>query len=306
MASTSNTNHERALLEGLHHAVHGLRAPFTCGGTLVPEQAVTLCFPDNTQIAVLRARDTFEEERLLRPLVERCTAAAFGMGRKTRYDRTVRDALQIKAEGGAFSVLHFDPAAAGILERIRRELAPHIPDALTAELYNLNVYGRGGHFVPHKDTPRGSDMLGTLVVCLPSQFSNGALVVKHQGVFQTFNWGEAIRQQTEPTRLHWAAFFGDVDHQIERVWSGLRVTLTYLLRRSLGSAPLPVVAPEVVPTLVQDKLRALLAARRFLPRGGTLAFPCAHLYHQDARFQQQAPPLSPQTVSALKGRDYLV
>src|SRR5438445_12077736 len=100
------------MLEGLRHAVHGLRAPFTCGGTLVPEQAVTLCFPDNTQIALLCAKDTFEQERLLRPLVERCTAAAFGMGRKTRYDRTVRDALQIKAERGAFSVLHFDPAAA--------------------------------------------------------------------------------------------------------------------------------------------------------------------------------------------------
>ena len=112
MASTTNTNHERALLEDLRHAVHGLRAPFTCGGTLVPEQPVTLCFPDSTQIPVLRARDTFEQERLLRPLVERCAVAAFGIGRKTRYDRTVRDALQIKAEGDAFSVLHFDPATA--------------------------------------------------------------------------------------------------------------------------------------------------------------------------------------------------
>jgi hypothetical protein len=66
------------------------------------------------------------------------------MGRKTRYDRTVRDALQIKAEGGAISILHFDPAAAGILEQIRRDLVPYVPDALTAELYNLNVYSRGG------------------------------------------------------------------------------------------------------------------------------------------------------------------
>jgi len=64
MASTSRTKHERALLEGLQHAVHGLRAPFTCGGTLVPEQAVTLRFPDNTQIAVLRAKDTFELKAL--------------------------------------------------------------------------------------------------------------------------------------------------------------------------------------------------------------------------------------------------
>src|SRR5207249_9163713 len=144
------------MLEGLRHAVHGLHAPFTCGGTLVPEEAATLCFPDNTQIAVVRAKDIFDQERLLQSLVERCSAAAFGMGRKTRYDRTVRDALQIKAEGGAFSVLHFDPAAAGVLEQIRHELVPHVPEPLTAELYALNLYVTGGHFVPHKDTPSGS------------------------------------------------------------------------------------------------------------------------------------------------------
>jgi hypothetical protein len=289
--------------------VHGLRAPFTCGGTLLPEQPVTLCFSDNTQIAVLRAKDTFEQERLLRALVERCTVAAFGMGSKTRYDRTVRDALQIKAAGGAFSVLHFDPAAAGILEQIRRELVPYIPDELTAELYNLNVYGRGGHFVPHKDTPRGSDMLGTLVVCLPAQFSNGAFVVKHHGVFQTYDWGHAIREQAEPMRIHWAAFFGDVDHQIERVWGGLRVTLTYLIRRGGANIGLSDVADrgrEALNTLVRRKLRALMDDRRFLARGGTLAFPCSHLYHQDARFQRKQRPLSSQTMSSLKGRDHVV
>lgn len=306
MASTSNTKHQRALLEGLNHAVHGLRALFTCGGTLLPEQPVTLCFPDQTQIPVLRAGDAFEQERLLRPLVERCAVAAFGKGRKTKYDRTVRDALQIKAENGAFSVLHFDPAAAGILEQIRRELTPQVPDAPTAELYNLNVYATGGHFVPHKDTPRGSDMLGTLVVCLPSQFSNGAFVVKHHGVFQTYDWGHAIREQAEATRIHWAAFFGDVDHQIERVWGGLRVTLTYLIRSAAnaGSGEVPDSDRAALNTLVRQKLRVLLDDRRFLPKGGTLGFPCSHLYHQDARFQRKQRPLSRQTVSALKGRDH--
>jgi len=258
---------------------------------------VTLRFPDNTQIAVLRAKDTFEQERLLRPLVERCSVATFGMGRKTRYDRAVRDALQIKAEGGVFSVLHFDPAAAGILEQIRRELVPYIPGALTAELYNLNVYGRGGHFVPHKDTPRGSNTLGTLVVCLAAQFSNGAFVVKHHGVFQTYDWGDAIREQTEPTRIHWAAFFGDVDHQIERVWGGLRVRLTYLIRRGGGNIGRNAVLDrgrEALNTHVRQKRRGLLDDRRLLPRGGTLAFPCSHLYHQDARFQRKQRPLSRQ------------
>jgi hypothetical protein len=66
------------------------------------------------------------------------------------------------------------------------------------------------------------------------------------------------------------------------------------------------VAPEAQPTLVQDKLGALLADRRFLPKGGTLAFPCSHLYHQDARFQCEQRPLTPETVATLKGRDHLV
>lgn len=310
MTSTSKTNYERELLEGLRNAVHGVHSPFACGGTLVPEEPVTICFPDKTEIPVLRARDTFEQERLLQPLIKRCSAAAFGMGRKTRYDRKVRDALQIKAEGGAFSVLHFDPAAAGVLEQIRRELAPQLPGALTAELYNLNVYARDGHFVPHKDTPRGSDMLGTLVVCLPSQFSNGAFVVKHRGLFQTYDWGDAIKAQAEPARIHWAAFFGDVDHQIERIWGGLRVTLTYLIRRGAntgrGVVPGRSRKREALNAVVRQKLRLLLDDRRFLARGGTLAFPCSHLYQQDARFQRKQRPLSRQTVSALKGRDHEV
>ncbi len=259
MPASRVAKHELSLLEDLCYAVHGLCAPFACGGTLAPDQPLTLCFQDNTQLQVLRAPRVFEQVQLLQPLVKRCTPAPFGKGRQTRYDRSVHNALQLKAEGSAFTVLNFDPQAAGILEQIRPELVPQDPTPLTAELYSLNIYASDGHFAPHKDTPRGSDMLGTLVVCLPSQFSNGALVVKHQGVFQTFNWGEAIQRQAELTRLHWAAFFGDVDHHIERVWSGLRVTVTYLLRRGPESAPLPVIAPEARPTLVQDKLRTLLA-----------------------------------------------
>jgi len=126
-------------------------------------------------------------------------------------------------------------------------------------------------------------------------------------VFQTYDWGEAIREQTEPTRVHWAAFFGDVDHQIERVWGGLRVTLTYLIRRGgANRSAVPGRGREGLNSLVRQKLRVLLDDRRFLGRGGTLAFPCSHLYHQDARFQRKQRALSRQTVASLKGRDHVV
>jgi hypothetical protein len=93
---------------------------------------------------------------------------------------------------------------------------------------------------------------------------------------QTYDWGLAIREQAEPTRIHWAAIFGDVDHQIERVWGGLRVTLTYVVRRggaNSGRTAVPDRGREALNTLVRQKLRALLDDRRFLVRGGTLAFP---------------------------------
>ncbi len=308
MASAKNTKHEQLMLESLCYAAHGINEPFACSGTFVPKRKVTILFPDKTQIPISRAKDTYEQKRLLQPLVDRCKPAPFGKGRKTLYDRAVRDALQIKAEKGAFSVLSFDPEKAGILEQIRRELTPQVPEAPTAELYNLNVYERGGHFAPHKDTPRGGDMLGTLVVCLPSQFSNGDFVLKHHGVFQTYDWGRAISEQAEPTRIHWAAFFGDVDHQIERVWGGLRVTLTYLLRYApdVRSEVAPAQSPAPEDSLVRQKLRELLDDPKFLAKGGTIAFPCSHLYHQDARFQRKQKPLSSRTVSALKGRDYSI
>lgn len=292
-------------LENLRLALHGVTAPFSCAGTLVPDKPVALVFKDKTRLEITRAKSAFEQKNELKPLLDHCKPAPFGEGKKTRYDRTVRDALQLKAEKGGFTVVGFDPEAAGVLEKIQRELVPHDPNPITAELYTVNVYTDGGHFAPHKDTPRGSDMFGTLVVCLPAQFEHGQLVLTHRGVVQKLDWGRAIKTQEEPSQLHWVAFFGDVDHQIERVWFGARVTLTYLLRRGAGGAPPRDVADEELAPRVQEAWQALLADQSFLPAGGTLAYPCCHLYHQDARFQQKPSSITRESAAMLKGRDHL-
>lgn len=61
-----------------------------------------MIFKDETRFAVIRAEDSFEQQKELEPLIEHCKPAPFGAGKKTRYDRTVRDALQLKAEKGVF------------------------------------------------------------------------------------------------------------------------------------------------------------------------------------------------------------
>src|SRR5262249_25601191 len=150
-------------------AIHGVTSPFSCEGSFVPAKPVTLVFRDKTRYEVTRAKNVFDQNAELKPLLEQCKPAPFGEGKKTRFDRRVRDALQLKAENDGFTVENFDPKSAGILKKIQRELVPHDPNPISAELYTLNVYTEGGHFAQHKDTPRGSDMFGTLVVCLASQ-----------------------------------------------------------------------------------------------------------------------------------------
>lgn len=293
-------------LEYLRLAIHGVTSPFSCEGTFVPDKPVIIVFNDQSRFEVIPAKSPFDQKNELKPLLGHCKPAPFGDGKKTRYDRMVRDALQLKAEKGGFTVENFDPESAGILKKAQRELVPHDPNPIAAELYSVNVYTDGGHFAPHKDTPRGNDMFGTLVVCLPSQFSSGKLVLSHRGVVQKFDWGAAIAKQKAPNQLHWAAFFGDVDHQIERIWSGARVTLTYLLRRGEGGVPKRDVAGEDLAPRLQEAWQALLADKNFLQNGGTLGYPCCHLYHQDARFQSKQRPIDGQSSAMLKGRDHLV
>jgi hypothetical protein len=295
----------QSTLENLRLAVHGVTSPFSCEGSFVPDEPLILVFKDQTRFEVIRANRVFDQKTALKPLLERCKPAPFGEWKETRYDPRVRNALQLKAEHGELTLENFDPESAGILKKVQRELLPHDPNPISAELYALNVYLEDGHFARHKDTPRGSDMFGTLVVCLPSQFSYGKLVLCCRGIVQKLDWGHAIEVQKEPNQLHWAAFFGDVDHQIERIWVGTRVTLTYLLRRGAGGAPLPEATSENLAPRIQDAWHALLADQSFLPEGGILAYPCCHLYHQDARCQQEQSPITRQTVTMLKGRDHL-
>src|SRR6266446_6296497 len=113
-------------VENLQLAIHGVTAPFSCEGTFVPDNPVTLIFKDWTQFEVIRAKNAFEQKNELKPLLEHCKPAPFGDGKKTRYDRTVRDAFQLKAEQGGCSIENFDPESAGILKKRLRYRSLHV------------------------------------------------------------------------------------------------------------------------------------------------------------------------------------
>jgi hypothetical protein len=98
---------------------------------------------------------------------------------------------------------------------------------LSARLTDVIVYKKGDKFTRHKDTPRAEELIGTLVVGLPVAHTGGAFVVDDGRGAQKFDWSKPT-----PASLPWVALFSDVDHEIEPVKSGARVTLVYALHRT--------------------------------------------------------------------------
>eukprot|EP00931_Biecheleriopsis_adriatica_P115509 TRINITY_DN91297_c0_g1_i1.p1 TRINITY_DN91297_c0_g1~~TRINITY_DN91297_c0_g1_i1.p1 ORF type:complete len:355 (+),score=56.19 TRINITY_DN91297_c0_g1_i1:589-1653(+) len=193
---------------------------------------------------------------------------------------------------------------------------------IVAECYSLNVYRKNGHFLKHKDTPCGDDMLGTLVLCLPSYYTGGAMkVTQAMQEHKFFDGGSdsgyscygSSEETPKPGEIKWCAFFSDVDHEILKVNSGVRVTLAYLLRRkdslpAVASIPRPL-SPRQQYACLGESLIAALGQEGFMSKGGTLGFPCFHLYTNGEVFPSGSiaqAPLTDRAIQKLKGRDAVV
>ena len=90
-----------------------------------------------------------------------------------------------------------------------------------------------------------------------------------------------------PAVAQWAAFFGDVQHEVESVKSGYRLTLTYVLHRD--STPDPRV--DMLLLRANDVHKALMEAldcADFLREGGSLGVYCKHEYEEKALSQAEA------------------
>ncbi|KAK1743777.1 hypothetical protein QTG54_005374 [Skeletonema marinoi] len=148
--------------------------------------------------------------------------AAFGKGGDTVIDTSVRDALQLDATKFALNIPQ--ETIQNILANLKVKL--DLQTDVVAEQYSLNLYRTGGMFKKHKDTPRGDDMLGTLVICLPTLFEGGCMKVTHgrevNKYFQRYSLPHCSHGSAEAVdnRIEWCAFFSDVDHEILTVKEG--------------------------------------------------------------------------------------
>ena len=153
-------------------------------------------------------------------------------------------------------------------------------------------------FKAHKDTPRGTDMFGSLVIIYPTAHEGGELVLRHKDREWKF---DAVSLTTPRSHsLAYVAFYSDIEHEILKVTSGRRVTITYNLY--LGDPNSKPGAPAITQNLsmasnLQNTLRGLLKSPEFLPYGGTLGFGLAHLYPVTRNTELQ------EMTNYLKGED---
>jgi len=145
--------------------------------------------------------------------------ARFGRGEETVTDPDVRDTWEIpkhlvRAEWN-------DATLKDILATVKEELG--LPNAaeLTADLHSLLVYETNQHFLAHQDSEKDDSMVGTLVVTLPSSYAGGELMVGHNEEWKAYRGSK--------TALSLVAFYADCHHEVLKVKSGYRITLTYNL-----------------------------------------------------------------------------
>ena len=142
-------------------------------------------------------------------------------------------------------------------------------------------------------------MLGSLVLIYPTPHEGGELVLRHKNREWKFDAHSLTVSQSSPS-LAYVAFYSDIEHEVLKVTSGRRVTVTYnlYLVNPVSRPETPAIAPDLkIVSNLQTTLRGLLKSPEFMPNGGALGFGLAHLYPVtfETKLQEMA--------SYLKGED---
>jgi hypothetical protein len=150
-----------------------------------------------------------------------CRQAPFGHGDKTLVDTSIRNTWELDAS--KFELRN--PEWPKFFDKVLQDTAVGLGlNEVIAKSYKLLLYEPGSFFKPHKDSEKERGMVGTLIVCLPSQ---------HEGGDVHLSFGSKVtRFSTAPTSkfdLNSISWFSDVTHEVTKLTSGYRLVLTYKL-----------------------------------------------------------------------------
>lgn len=206
-----------AELQAIVHRADSLLQPF-CEFRLGTQITVE----EKASSTVLIENGSIRNMEVLRPLLRQ---ASFGAGNETVVDPNVRSGYDVDLE---------EVRVVGLPE-IQREVAESIETLpmfasagiLTPRLSRLHVYLPGGKFLEHRDTVHSDGHIASVVVNLVSADEGGKLRIGKDLLPRNwYNRGE----------LPAMCFFTDVQHSIEPVLEGVRVSLQFDIAKDLSKA----------------------------------------------------------------------
>lgn len=165
--------------------------------------------------------------------------ARYGHGDQTILDRRVRDTWEIPRSRVQIDKRRWNRTLRPMLNAIRDDLGLPSDCSLAAQMHSMLLYEPGQFFAAHQDSEKDDQMIGSMVVLLPSRSTGGDLVVSHRG--------EALRYKGSASSLTFVAFYADTRHEILPIETGNRVVLTYNLLLTGDTTP-AVGSTSVAPT----------------------------------------------------------
>ncbi|KAI0064509.1 hypothetical protein BV25DRAFT_1800507 [Artomyces pyxidatus] len=184
-------------------------------------------------------------------------AAPSGYGdvraQETKFDVKIRDAREILAS--EFSV------TPELIDTIRQTRAANFyPCEVRVEPYKIHLYGKGGHFDAHRDTPETA-LVGTFLLGIGDTIGEKNLEL---GVHKDVgDFSDPVKYPAAPGR--WVAFYPDVPHCVTPVSKGHRGVIAFKIFRVDDPEPEPPKVEERVQA-VTDNLQApfgLLLERKY-------------------------------------------
>jgi hypothetical protein len=259
----------------LREAFESLTTIFACSGSLKwPQPSRLPCPVDIYYEMKTDGRDAGNPQNIRLPaetanleeLVRACDAVHFRADEKEIAGDACSNAYELDASRFCSS---FDVRQTGILYLANKILAPDC-EYIIPEPRKLRIYEKDGFCKARKDVPQGDSVLGTLIVTLPQDFTGGDLLVQHEGNVCRY---PPLRTIDLEDSIQWTAFLLDCDHEIEKVTSGARITLTFTLRKATIFVPRDLEPP--LDNELYTAMRRLISGNDFK---GILGFPLEYVY----------------------------
>lgn len=160
----------------------------------------------------------------VKKLVGKASLAKFGLKEKTLFDPNVRDTWEVPLDLVKVDDARWQRALERPLLNIKEKLGMRDAGELRADLFSMLVYEPGQFFVAHQDSEKCDEMVGTLLVTLPSKYEGGIVTIELRE--QRTSFRPTKRNERE---LSLVAFFSHCHHAISPIKSGYRVVLVYNL-----------------------------------------------------------------------------